>query len=60
MARRGFVRWLLEESRRGLKAETTGDQGPLVVWDGKEGKFQLRQGLEVWLYVSTLPVSWST
>lgn len=57
MARRGFVRWLLEEGRRGLKSEVMGDQGPLVIWNGKESKFQLRQGLEVWLYVSTLPVS---
>jgi tRNA-specific adenosine deaminase 1 len=60
LARRGFVRWLLEEARSVIGGESESgshDQGGAMLWfDETEGKFRLKQGVEIWLYVSTLPV----
>ena len=52
LARRGLVRWLIEESARVAKGTENED---VVEW--VNGKFGLRDGVEVWLYISALPVS---
>jgi tRNA-specific adenosine deaminase 1 len=54
LARRGLVRWLIEESARVAKGTENED---VVEW--VNGKFGLRDGVEVWLYISALPVSLS-
>jgi hypothetical protein len=51
LARRGLVRWLIEESARVAKGTENED---VVEW--VNGKFGLRDGVEVWLYISALPV----
>lgn len=51
LARRGFVRWLMEEASKLIKGDKHED---ILEW--QEGLFKLRDGVEVWLYVSTLPV----
>lgn len=52
LGRRGFVRWLLEEGRR----VAAGDDH-LGVLELQEGQFRLKAGVQVWMYVSALPVS---
>lgn len=60
LARRGFVRWLLEEASKVVKSDAAENESRAAVWfDELEGKFRFKQGVEVWLYVSTLPVSCS-
>ena len=51
LARRGAVRWLLEEVRR------VGQKGEASAWIAQQpdGKFAPRPGVLVHLYVSTLP-----
>lgn len=49
LARRGFMRWLLSKA----EAAHAGPSG-FLVWDGS--RFSLAPGVEVWLYVSALPV----
>jgi hypothetical protein len=54
LARRGFVRWLIAECET-IAIGGTSQTGHSVL-EHSEGKFRLRQGVEIWLYVSTLPV----
>jgi tRNA-specific adenosine deaminase 1 len=51
LARRGFVRWLIEEARW----ITLGEKG-LGVLEYVRGKFRLKDEMQVWMYVSALPV----
>ncbi len=51
LARRGMMRWLIAEAGQVVKGET--NEGVL---EENEGKFVLKKGVEVWLYVSALPV----
>jgi tRNA-specific adenosine deaminase 1 len=51
LARRGFVCFLLQEAQR----HRDGAQSPWVE-PSEDGSMQLREGVEVHLYVSTLPV----
>lgn len=51
LARRGMVRWLLAEALRVVRGER--DEGVLEL---RHGKFGYKPGVEVWMYVSTLPV----
>lgn len=55
LARRGLVQWCIEEAGRVASGEGGGGGGGLMVRDG--GKFRLKDGVEVWMYVSALPVS---
>lgn len=59
LARRGFVRWLVDEAGRVLRAgrEGTEERGGEGVMELRDGMFRLKAGVEVWLYVSALPVS---
>jgi len=52
LARRGLVRWLIEESRRVARGTENED---VIEW--YNGKFRLKEGVQTWLYVSALPVS---
>lgn len=52
LARRGLVRWLIEEAGRVIKGVENEDLLELV-----DGKFRLKEEVETWLYVSALPVS---
>ena len=49
LARRGFVRWLIQQAK-----DASGDDDGLVQLDARH--FRLRSDVQVWLYVSTLPV----
>lgn len=51
LARRGLVRWLIEEAGRVAKGK---ENEELLEW--VNGRFRLRDGVEVWLYISALPV----
>jgi tRNA-specific adenosine deaminase 1 len=51
LARRGLVRWLIEEAGRVIKGTESED---LLEWVG--GRFRLKEGVETWLYISALPV----
>lgn len=51
LARRGFLRWLVAEAARVQRGEAS----EWLVW--RDGKFALAPGVEVFLYVSALPVS---
>ncbi|WVW86372.1 hypothetical protein I302_108417 [Kwoniella bestiolae CBS 10118] len=56
IARRGFLRWLLWQTGiylRSQRGETTGED--VFVEMNDQGKLKLRDGLEVWLYISMLP-----
>lgn len=59
VARRGFVRWLIFQAAL-LDQKENGEigQGPraLYVERGENGKLKLKDGVDVWLYVSALPV----
>lgn len=46
-----MVRWLLAEALRVVRGER--DEGVLEL---RHGKFGYKPGVEVWMYVSTLPV----
>lgn len=50
LARRGFRRWLIHEASRVARGEASG------VLERQGDKFTLVPGVEVWLYVSALPV----
>lgn len=52
LARRGLVRWLLEEGKRVV----AGDDH-LDVLELEAGQFRLKPSAQVWMYVSALPVS---
>lgn len=52
LARRGFVRWLIDEAARVVRGER--GEGVLEL---RNGAFRMKEGVEVWLYVSALPVS---
>ena len=55
LARRGFVRWLIHTAQDLLsRLDDAEYNGPLELI---EGRFRLRQGTEVWVFVSALPVS---
>lgn len=54
IARRGAVRWLLEEVQR-IASESIADSDWLVRVSPDASRFKLRDGVEVHLYVSTLP-----
>ncbi|KIR31668.1 tRNA-specific adenosine deaminase 1 [Cryptococcus deuterogattii MMRL2647] len=58
VARRGFVRWLILQAAL-LHQKENGqiDQGShaLYVERGENGKLKLKDGVDVWLYVSALP-----
>lgn len=51
LARRGFVRWLLAEADRVIRKE---ENEGVITWDGTA--FRLKPEVQVWLYVSALPV----
>jgi tRNA-specific adenosine deaminase 1 len=55
LARRGLGRWLIEESARVAKGTENED---VVEW--VNGKFSLKDGVQVWLYISALPVGQSS
>ncbi|WVQ78995.1 hypothetical protein IAT38_001087 [Cryptococcus sp. DSM 104549] len=64
LARRGFVRWLISQARlaarlertKGKEKEVAGEaEGEVHVERGEDGRFKLKDGLGVWLYVSQLP-----
>lgn len=54
LARRGAVRWLLEEVRRANASVARGEE-PLWISQQEDGKFKLKPGITLHLYVSTLP-----
>lgn len=49
LARRGAVRWLMEEVRR------VGQQDSASLLKASNGKYSLKDGVHVYLYVSTVP-----
>lgn len=53
LARRGFVRWLLDQATRVARGE---EHAGLVLWDAETKRFSLAPGVQAWLYVSALPV----
>jgi tRNA-specific adenosine deaminase 1 len=53
IARRGFKRWLIDEAKRIM----TGGNTIGVMEMRPNEQFGLKEGVQVWLYVSTLPVS---
>lgn len=59
VARRGFVRWLILQAAL-LDQKENGQIGQgshaLYVERGENGKLKLKDGVDVWLYVSALPV----
>lgn len=57
LARRGFVRWLIDEAGRLVRGEAHSGVLEYDKLDGGVGRFALREGVQVWLYVSALPVS---
>jgi tRNA-specific adenosine deaminase 1 len=65
LARRGFMRWLLQEATRIAQrdAARSAEEGVLTeepvedLLEWSDGKFRLKSGIQIWLYVSTLPVS---
>lgn len=59
LARRGFVRWLIDEAGCLVRGEAHSGVLEYDRADGGEGRFALCEGVEVWLYVSALPVSTS-
>lgn len=54
LVRRGFVRWLVDEADRYVKGES---HSGVLEWTEQKEKLRLKEGVEVWLYVSALPVS---
>ena len=54
LARRGAVRWFLEEIHRTKTPDSSGS-GSLWIHEISQGKFALRPDVLVHLYVSTLP-----
>jgi tRNA-specific adenosine deaminase 1 len=52
LARRGLVRWLIEESSRVARGVENED---VIEWFN--GRFRLKEGVQTWLYISALPVS---
>ncbi|WWC64798.1 uncharacterized protein I303_107411 [Kwoniella dejecticola CBS 10117] len=61
LARRGFVRWLLRQSHLYTRHQV-GDTAIAIAREEEEvyvelarGKFRLKEGLQIWLYISTLP-----
>lgn len=59
IARRGFIRWLIFQAAL-LDQKGNGRIGEgshaLYVERGENGKLKLKDGVDVWLYVSALPV----
>jgi hypothetical protein len=53
LVRRGFVRWLVDEADRYVKGES---HSGVLEWTEQKEKLRLKEGVEVWLYVSALPV----
>ncbi|EIW72128.1 hypothetical protein TREMEDRAFT_25467 [Tremella mesenterica DSM 1558] len=51
LARRGFMRWLVLEAER----LSEGGISEVLVWNEVDGKFGMKDGVEVWMYVSALP-----
>ena len=51
LARRGFMRWLVEEATRIIRGEGHSD---MIRYS--DGRFRMKDDAEVWLYVSALPV----
>jgi tRNA-specific adenosine deaminase 1 len=58
LAKRGFRRWLLDQAQEMKeRAEVGEDMDGGVLQVSVDGEIGLRDGVQVWLYVSTLPVS---
>ncbi len=51
VARRAALRWFLEEIARHHDSQ----QSPWICLDSKSGKYRIRAGVRLWLYISTLP-----
>lgn len=51
LARRGAVRWLMEEVRRA----SAGQQGSAWLLKASDGKYSLKDGVHTHMYVSTVP-----
>ncbi|RSH91441.1 hypothetical protein EHS25_009740 [Saitozyma podzolica] len=54
LVRRGFVRWLVDEAERYVKGDS---HSGVLEWTEQKKKLRLKEDVEVWLYVSALPVS---
>lgn len=59
LARRGFVRWIIEESRR-VRSRSQPYLVPSPIERTDEGKLRWKKDVGIWLYVSALPVSASS
>ncbi|WVN89984.1 uncharacterized protein L203_105214 [Cryptococcus depauperatus CBS 7841] len=61
LARRGFVRWLIHQAcmlcqkDQGRKVERGAISEELYLERALNGEFRLKDGVEVWLYISALP-----
>jgi tRNA-specific adenosine deaminase 1 len=51
VARRAALRWFLEEITRHHDSQ----QSPWILWDLESGRYHLRAGVQLSLYISTLP-----
>lgn len=52
LARRGAIRWIYEEVLRWRQGKESSDW---IERDGEDGLFGLKPGVQVYMYVSTLP-----
>ncbi|WWD19829.1 hypothetical protein CI109_104296 [Kwoniella shandongensis] len=57
IARRGFIRWLIYQASLFAPSSSScaNASGEEVFLERRDGKFRLKEGIKVWMYVSMLP-----
>lgn len=60
IARRGAIRWLLEEVQRDAQQSQNGHSTSEWVYAQDDGLYALRDNVHLWMYASTVPCTYST